>query len=275
VIFSRGRGRGGRHQKAEEPRRSGRHSAAPRDEPDEVDLPTDDEPDDELAGLGPYDVADAPAGVERLDLGSLQVPAVHGVEIRVQAGEDGVVQQVVLVHGDSALQLGVFAAPRSEGIWDEVRDEIRSSLKADGVAAEETEGEYGTELRARVPGPEGRTELRFIGIDGPRWMVRAVYQGPAALDPQAAGPLTECLHGLVVDRGREAMPVREALPLRLPKEVAEQAQAQQAQAQQAEAQEGRAQQGEAAEPAGSGTPPANGVRPGAAKRRQPPRRRPG
>jgi Protein of unknown function (DUF3710) len=265
VIFSRGRGRGGRHHKAEEPRRSGRHAAAPQDEPDDVDLTTDDEPEDEVPGVGPYDVADAPDGVERLDLGSLRVPAVDGVEIRVQAGEDGTVQQVVLVHGDSALQLGVFAAPRSEGIWDEVRDEIKASLKADGVAAQETEGEYGAELRARVRGPEGTTELRFIGIDGPRWMVRAVYQGPAALDPAAAGPLTECLRGLVVDRGKEAMPVREALPLRLPKEVAEQAQAQQEQAQATQA----------AEPATGGTTPANGARPGTARRRQPPRRRSG
>jgi hypothetical protein len=243
-----------------------------------VDLPIDSEPDDEVAGVGPYDVSEAPDGVERLDLGSLRVPAVEGVEIRVQAGEDGTVQQVVLVHGDSALQLGAFAAPRSEGIWDEVRDEIKSSLKADGVAAAETEGEYGTELRARVRSPEGPSELRFIGIDGPRWMVRGVFQGPAALDPEAAGPLAECLHGLVVDRGKEAMPVREALPLRLPKEVAEQAQAQQAQAQQDQAQPAQAQARPAAtEAAGGGTAPAptNGVRPGTTRRRPTPRRRSG
>ncbi len=281
MIFSRGRGRGGRHHKAEEPRRSGRHSATSRQEPDEVDLPTDSEPDDDVTGVGPYDVSEAPDGVERLDLGSLQVPAVDGVEIRVQAGEDGVVQQVVLVHGDSALQLGAFAAPRSEGIWDEVRDEIKSSLKADGVAAQETEGEYGTELRAQVRSPEGQTELRFIGVDGPRWMVRGVYQGPAALDPEATGPLAECLHGLVVDRGKEAMPVREALPLRLPKEVAEQAQAQQTQAQQAQAGPAQAQQAQAqpaaTEAEGGGTTPAptNGVRPGTTRRRPTSRRRPG
>jgi hypothetical protein len=244
-----------------------------------VDLPTDATDDSASEPeVGPYDVAEAPDGVERLDLGSLQVPAVNGVEIRVQAGEDGTVQQVVLVHGDSALQLGVFAAPRSSGIWDEVRDEIKSSLKADGVAAQETEGEYGTELRARVRTPEGPTDLRFLGIDGPRWMVRAVYQGAAALDPEVAGPLVECLHGLVVNRGKEAMPVREALPLRLPREVAEQAQAQQAEQQSgqpAEQPAGPAAGQPAEEPAaGTGTAtPANGVRPGTARRRPPSRPR--
>lgn len=175
-----------------------------------------------LPDRGPYDVSMAPTGVQRLDLGSLKIPAVQGVEVRVQANPDGVIQQVVLVHGDNALQLGVFAAPRSEGIWDEVRDDIRASLARDRVAAQETDGDYGVELRARIPAPDGPTDLRFIGIDGPRWMVRGVYQGPVATDPSAAGPLAECLHGLVVDRGQEAKPVRESLPLQLPREVVQQ-----------------------------------------------------
>ncbi|SCL50459.1 Protein of unknown function [Micromonospora citrea] len=172
---------------------------------------------------GPYDVSEAPSDVPRLDLGSLQIPAVREVEVRVQADQGGVIQQVVLVHGENALQLGVFAAPRSEGIWDEVREEIRQSLFNDGAAAQEVEGEYGTELHARVRTPDGITDLRFVGIDGPRWMVRGVYQGAAATNPAAAGPLAECLDGLVVDRGQEAKPVREPLPLRLPRDVADQA----------------------------------------------------
>jgi hypothetical protein len=133
-----------------------------------------------------------------------------------------VIQQVILVHGDSALQLGAFAAPRTDGIWDDVRAEIRKSLLDDGVAAEEVDGEYGPELRARVRTPDGPTHLRFVGVDGPRWMVRGVYQGAAAVDPAAASLLAQCLRGLVVDRGQEARPVREALPLRLPKEFAAQ-----------------------------------------------------
>lgn len=56
-------------------------------------------------------------------------------------------------------------------------------------------------------------------------MVRGVFQGPVATDPAVAGPLVECLDGLVVDRGQEAKPVREPLPLRLPREIADQADA--------------------------------------------------
>ncbi|MGC5050810.1 DUF3710 domain-containing protein [Micromonospora sp. DT48] len=205
MIFSRKRA-AGRHALDE-------RATVPEAAPSEPERPA----------RGPYDITEAPEGVQRLDLGSLQIPAVPDVEVRVQADPQGVVQQVVLVHGQSALQLGAFAAPRSEGIWDEVREEIRQSLFADGAAAQEVEGEYGTELHARVRTDDGLTDLRFVGIDGPRWMVRAVYQGAAATDPAAAGPLARCLDGLVVDRGMEAKPVREPLPLRLPREAAEQA----------------------------------------------------
>jgi hypothetical protein len=221
VKFFRGRG-SGRHAGAE----AGRVPAE-ADDFDDFDDELDQEAEDIRVGAhakGPYDITEAPRGVPRLDLGSLQVPAVDGVEVRVQADPDGTIQQVFLVYGDNQLQLGVFAAPRSEGIWDEVRDEIRQSLSADGAAPEEIPGEYGAELRARLRTQDGHTDLRFVGVDGPRWMVRGVFYGPAAMDPNAARPLQECLHELVVDRGQEAMPVREPLRLRLPREMAEQAQ---------------------------------------------------
>ena len=56
-------------------------------------------------------------------------------------------------------------------------------------------------------------------------MVRALYQGPAAADPHYRGVLADALQGLVVVRDDEARPPREPLPLRLPGEMAEQAQA--------------------------------------------------
>jgi hypothetical protein len=224
VIFSRNRG-SGRHAKGDEARADARHSARRRErdefgaDPDEASLAEIDERD---AAAGPYDITEAPDGIAQLDLGALRIPAVDGVEVRVQADNDGRIQQVVLVNGESALQLGVFAAPRSDGIWDEVRAEIRKQFFTDGVAAEEVNGDYGPELRARVRTPEGLTDIRFVGVDGPRWLVRAVYQGPAAVDPTVAPALVQCLEQLVVDRGHEAMPVREPLPLRLPREISDQ-----------------------------------------------------
>lgn len=234
MIFSRGRASGGRHKKGEDAGR-GAHRSPAADPAGDADELVERAAGGGPSRPGPYDITEAPSGVERLDLGSLQIPAVNGVEIRVQANPDGSIAQIVLVHETSALQLGVFAAPRSTGIWDEVRDEIREQLTRDGAKADEVGGEYGTELRARIRTPDGPADVRFIGVDGPRWMVRAVYQGPAATDPGAAGPLADCLRELVVDRGREAMPVREALPLRLPREATEQAQVQKQGQQQSQA----------------------------------------
>lgn len=222
MIFSR-RSRAGRHAKAEVPARGGDRATRRAALLEELELndPGVSEKPPALAPVeetGPYDLSEAPQGL-RVDLGSLQIPAVDGVEIRAQAGEDGLIQQLELAHGANALQLGVFAAPRTDSLWEEVRPEIRKALFADGVGAEEVPGRWGTELRVRLRTSQGFDDLRFVGIDGPRWMVRAVFRGPAAVDPTKAGPLNDCLTGLVVNRDEQARPTREALPLRLPEDT--------------------------------------------------------
>lgn len=220
MIFSRSSRAGRHHAKAEAQSRGGDRAAQRASLLEEAELAAPrgagaPAPDKET---GPYDVSEAPAGL-RVDLGSLQIPAIDGVEIRAQAAEDGVIQQLELSHGGNALQLAVFAAPRTDSLWEEVRPEILKALFADGAGAEEIPGRWGTELRARLRTPQGFDDLRFVGIDGPRWMVRAVFRGPAAADPAKAGPLNDCLNGLVVNRDNQARPTREALPLRLPQDV--------------------------------------------------------
>jgi hypothetical protein len=172
---------------------------------------------------GPWDVSAAPDDdVARLDLGSLQVPTLPDVEVRVEADQGGEVSAVLLVHGESGVQLGAFAAPRTEGIWPEVRAEIGEGITADGGTIAEAEGEFGTELHARVPTPDGVQPVRFVGVNGPRWFLRAVFTGAAATDPDAETVLTESLRNVIVVRGGDPMPVRDPLPLRLPREIVEQ-----------------------------------------------------
>jgi hypothetical protein len=77
------------------------------------------------------------------------------------------------------------------------------------------------ELRAQMPsqGPDGRTvfsPVRFVGVDGPRWFLRAVLSGAAAIDEGAATTLLDVVRATVVVRGDEAMAPRELLPLKLP-----------------------------------------------------------
>jgi hypothetical protein len=175
---------------------------------------------------GPWDEADAPQDeVSRIDLGGLRVPVPPDTEVRIDVSPEGQVVAATLVRGQSAMQVNAFAAPRSAGIWQEVREEIASALQDGGGRAAEVDGTYGVELHAVVPtevpgqGP-ALAPARFLGVDGPRWFLRALLTGPAATDADQARPLIAALQDVVVVRGDEAMAVRDPLPLRLPKEVA-------------------------------------------------------
>ncbi|HEV2088383.1 MAG TPA: DUF3710 domain-containing protein [Cryptosporangiaceae bacterium] len=188
-------------------------------------------------GSGPWDAEDPPDDdLARVDLGALRVPTLPDVEVRVEADPQGQVTAVLLVHDRSAVQLGAFAAPRSEGIWEEVREEIGSDIRAQGGVAEDRKGEFGTELWARIQAPEGGQSLRFVGVDGPRWFLRAVYTGAAATNPDTAPVLSESVRQVVVNRGGEALPVRDPLPLQLPRDIVEQQAEQAEEAAQAAAQ---------------------------------------
>ncbi len=128
---------------------------------------------------------------------------------------------VTLVLGDSALQLQPFAAPRTEGIWDDVRTEIRGGITQQGGIVDEVEGPLGTELRTRVPvraadGSQAVQPARFVGVDGPRWFLRGVLTGRAAVEPDTDAELVSVFRNVVVVRGDSPMAPREAIPLRLP-----------------------------------------------------------
>ena len=181
---------------------------------------------------GPYDVDDVDDEQERLDLGALRVPVPDGCEVRVDVQQEQVVAATI-VDGRSALQIHAFAAPRSAGIWDEVRQEIAESLTSSGGSAEETDGPFGRELRARIPVPDspgGAQPARFLGVDGPRWFLRGLFTGAASTDPQQARKLEEAFRNVVVVRGGDAMAPRELLPLKLPRDAMHQLEEQQAEA---------------------------------------------
>jgi hypothetical protein len=61
-----------------------------------------------------------------------------------------------------------------------------------------------------------------VGVDGPRWFLRGLFTGAAATDPAKASVLEDAVRNIVVVRGASPMPVRDPLPLTLPKEIAEQ-----------------------------------------------------
>lgn len=172
-------------------------------------------------GDGPWDFRDVPDLGRRIDLGALRVPGRDGLQLRLEVEKNSRRAVAVSLSKDgSALQLQAFAAPRSSGLWDDVRAEIAASVRAQGGTADEAPGRFGTELVVQLPvkGPEGLTHrpARFLGADGPRWFLRAVLTGPAAVDEAAAAPLEDLLADVVVVRGGEPHPPRDVLTLRVP-----------------------------------------------------------
>ena len=178
--------------------------------------------DDDVDGDSDADIEAPRPPANRIDFGCLQVPTDSGLELRVEVSEAGTPSSVTLSNPNGTMQLGVFAAPRTEGIWDEVRAEIRESLNTQGGNAKDATGPFGTELVGKVPQNNALAPVRFLGVDGPRWFLRAMLVGPAAADAAAGKAFERAFRGLVVVRGDTPLPVREPVPLVLPKEIADQ-----------------------------------------------------
>lgn len=178
-------------------------------------------------GTGPWDAEDGYPPGERVDCGSLLIPVREGFDVQIHVAEElGV--WVAVIRGDTGLQLQAFAAPKTLGIWEDVRQEIAENVAAGGGRWEEAKGPYGAEIRAWVlpagPGqaPDAEPQLvRFLGADGPRWFLRGVLSGPGAFDPDAAAPFEEIFADVVVVRGSHPAPPREPLEIRLPEAARE------------------------------------------------------
>ncbi len=165
---------------------------------------------------GPWDAAEVDESDDRIDFGGLRLKGVDGLQVQAQVDEKtGAVSVITLVLGDGSLQVQAFAAPRATGIWDDARRQIMSSITGQGGLVEEAAGDYGTEVRAKVPGQGGLQPIRFVGVDGPRWFLRGLFIGAAAV-PGANASLEQVFRDLVVVRGGDAMVPGEAIALTLP-----------------------------------------------------------
>jgi hypothetical protein len=194
-------------------RRRGRHAAPERDhfahEPEAIE--------DEPVTRGPFDIVDAPDdGVTRIGLGSVRVPVPDGAQVQVEVDPGGAgVRAVHVVTPQGQVTVSAYAAPRSGGLWEEVGNELIEQLRSDGAKVSSGDGEWGLELSALL----GDVALRFVGVDGPRWMLRGVIAGPQSQAAEAPYVLREIVRGTIVDRGDAPMPVRTPLPIVLPDEV--------------------------------------------------------
>ncbi|MGH6656172.1 MAG: DUF3710 domain-containing protein [Actinocrinis sp.] len=172
---------------------------------------------------GPWDASELEdPGHGRIDFGGLLIPAAGN--IRVEMTEQGQLVAIRIELGQSAVQVNAFAAPRSEGIWSEVCDEIAVEITKQGGIVDRGVGQLGPELRARVPvrlpdGNQGIQVMRFVGADGPRWFLRGVVYGLGAVQQEAGAAVDRVFRDIVVVRGTEAMAPRDPIPMEMPKDA--------------------------------------------------------
>ncbi|MET0161993.1 MAG: DUF3710 domain-containing protein [Microbacteriaceae bacterium] len=189
------------------------------------ELLTEKSAPEDRAELGPLDEREANAVRPYVDLGGVKVLPREGLQLRLEVEEATKrVVAVALDYAESTLQVQPFAAPRTSGLWHEIREQIAEQIRRQGGRIEEKDGPFGPELRAEVPAQGqqgGDTRIaRFIGVDGPRWFLRGVIAGKAAVDPVAAEQVEDLFRSIVVVRGTAPMPPRDLIPLQVPQGAA-------------------------------------------------------
>ena len=159
---------------------------------------------------GPWDVndEDVPDYDDYLDLGAYYLPFLQGIQLRIKANR--ATQQVLgstITFGSSSLEIEAFAAPKTLGLWDDVRGDLLEANKA----ASEVDGVFGTELKLPV------------NVKGGKTVNTRIVSGKAAIDPDS--PETEALNkffaGIVVERGEEPLAPRDLIPMHPPVAPAE------------------------------------------------------
>jgi Protein of unknown function (DUF3710) len=187
---------------------------------------------------GPFDIDDfddpEQAALARIDLGSVLIPTPESGQLQVELSEVGVPSAVWVVTPYGRFTVAAYAAPKSSGLWREVAAELADALRKETGNVSIEDGPWGREIVGSTSGP-----VRFIGVDGYRWMIRCVVNGaPETMDAVTA-EARNALADTVVRRGSTPLPVRTPLPVQLPEPMAAQLRA---------AAEQAAQQGEQNQP---------------------------
>jgi Protein of unknown function (DUF3710) len=199
----------------------GRHARPEDDASDDDVVETDSVADDDDLD-GPFDIDDfddpAAAAQARLDLGSVLVPMPEAGQVQVELTEGGVPSAVWVVTANGRFTVAAYAAPKSSALWREVASELADSLRKDTAEVRIEDGPWGREVVGAAPAGV----VRFIGVDGYRWMIRCVVNGPQETIDALSDEARQALSDTVVRRGDTPLPVRTPLPVQLPEPMAEQ-----------------------------------------------------
>lgn len=167
-----------------------------------------------------------------LNLGAVFLPNVPGLEVHLDLDpRSGVGKSVSLHLNMSIAEVQIFAAATNEDLWASMRDAITSGLREQKVDCTVEMGRFGTEIHAVMPtvdldGNAHVQPVRFVGVRGSRWLVRAVISGDGALsgikqNDDAVSEIDDVISKLIINRGEDPLPPGERLALRSPSEPSE------------------------------------------------------
>ena len=194
------------------------------DDLDDPDDPDDDtEADVEVDGVDPradgpfdFDEVDLEADeVERVEFGPLVITPFEGLGLQLHGDpETGSVHALLAAYQDSGLELALFAAPRSGGLADELREETIEEAAQAGGHAGVANGPFGPEVQRVLPmeGPEGEQLFhvsRIWLVEGPRWLLRGTLMGRAGMvdgENEPADVFVEFFRNVVGELIHLAMP---------------------------------------------------------------------
>ncbi len=177
----------------------------------------------QFSAIGPFDSDELQEVRPYVDFGALRIEPRADVTISVDIEPStGRVLYVTLDCNGSKIKLSAVAAPKNDGIWTEVRAAIATRILEEGGSSEESVGPLGVHLDARLPlvdeqgRPSGYRLARYVGFDGPRWLLRGEISGAALGDIRAEAEIVELFRSVIVARGDEPLPPNETLTLRVP-----------------------------------------------------------
>ena len=207
--------------------------AADPDDTEDEDSGDDAEPEDELDEWrrldasrdwreeGPFDLSEVDLDaddVERMDFDALILTPFDGMQLQLQVNQQTQqLQALLVVSGQSVMELSLFAAPAGRDMRADVRDEMIANARKAGGKATLTEGPFGTEVRRVVidldapPEEVGDAYLRLhllsarlvipnsINLDGIFGILPTVVWTRAG--PCSPGDFDQLRRALAADRG--------------------------------------------------------------------------
>jgi hypothetical protein len=174
-------------------------------------------------GPGPYDFDEVEPVGSFIDFGHLLLPTPPAdLKVSLECEEtSGKGMAVTLEASDFVLQVSVFSATKSGGEWNEVMQQLEQSIAAQGGLTRRDHSGIGITLYVATPtvNEDASTsvrEMRVLGFEGNRWLLRGILTGAAVNDLVVATEAEALFRSWIVRRGDEPLPPLELLELSRP-----------------------------------------------------------